>query len=611
MDFIYQELAKAGITVAVKELFTRVVAAWDNKNLNARKVIRDLAGTAYINYLEKHVARVVRLRTIHSADYDVLLNELYHPLRITSLLPGSATHTVNDDYYIENQHITNIIGIAGQGKSTILRKLFIEQVNNGEKVPFFIELRRVGDSGIVKALENILNQLGANPTEAAIEELLFSNRVSLMLDGFDEVSSQQKENILKEMISLNIKYALQIIVTSRPGTSVCNEPLITNYKVEKLKEKDILGIIEKLNSKNEAIDKEQLPKIKETIKNNQNLVSVMTSPILVTLFHVCYPYMDIIPNNTVEFYSNLFMTLYLRHDKVKNFDREKSASLSHNDAYDCFCALCFYSTYTNNHEFTDQSLTENTEKAMRLKGKHEGCNPESLALDFVNVTCLIQKEGYNKYIYIHKSIQEFHAADFIRNISSDKKNAFYRVMVDDAKQDEMRFSNVVSFLKEIDEIDCARYLTIPLCNHFGIPKWDGLNSGQYKDLFREFFFDTYLHLIHDGNGTDVVGFSIISAFNDWMYILDPNGYNDVYTSIVDILAEGSLSTIEPTKLIMAPDQNTSKLSVINAMTLTGLETVVYDVFISKTRQLYQNVYKSSIDKVNNESESIKEIFDLI
>ncbi|EBI4578518.1 NACHT domain protein, partial [Salmonella enterica] len=344
MDFIYQELAKAGIALSVKELFTRVVSAWDKKNLSGKQLVRELTGSdVYLNYLEKHVARVVRLRTIHSADYDILLTNLYHPLGITSLSPGATEHKVNDGFYIENQHITNIIGIAGQGKSTILRKLFIEQIKNGTKIPFFIELRRTGNDGIIKSLENTLINLGLHPTSQAIDELLFSNKISLMLDGFDEVNSKQKDILLSEILMLNVKYALQVIVTSRPGTTVCNEPSIVNYKVEKLKEKDILAIIEKLNTNNGVIDKEQLPKIKDTIKNNKNLVSVMTSPILVTLFHVCYPFMDIIPNNTVEFYSNLFMTLYLRHDKVKNFDREKSSSLSHNEAYDCFCTLCFYS----------------------------------------------------------------------------------------------------------------------------------------------------------------------------------------------------------------------------------------------------------------------------
>ncbi|WP_139770119.1 NACHT domain-containing protein, partial [Salmonella enterica] len=178
-----------------------------------------------------------------------------------------------------------IIGIAGQGKSTILRKLFIEQIKNGTKIPFFIELRRTGNDGIIKSLENTLINLGLHPTSQAIDELLFSNKISLMLDGFDEVNSKQKDILLSEILMLNVKYALQVIVTSRPGTTVCNEPSIVNYKVEKLKEKDILAIIEKLNTNNGVIDKEQLPKIKDTIKNNKNLVSVMTSPILVTLFH--------------------------------------------------------------------------------------------------------------------------------------------------------------------------------------------------------------------------------------------------------------------------------------------------------------------------------------
>ncbi|HBX7186476.1 TPA: NACHT domain-containing protein, partial [Klebsiella pneumoniae] len=239
---------------------------------------------------------------------------------------------MKDGFYIENEKITNIIGIAGQGKSTILRKIFVEQLFNGNKIPFFIELRKVSDEGIRKSLQNILVNLSLKPSDIEVEELLASNKIILMLDGFDEINSERKNTILHEIVRLNLTYNLQIITTTRPGTAICSEPSIVNFKVQLLVEDDILSIIEKLNSNNDSIDIEQLPKIKETIRNNKNLVSVMTSPILVTLFHVCYPYMDIIPNNTVEFYSNLFMTLYLRHDKVKNFDREKSSSLSHNDA---------------------------------------------------------------------------------------------------------------------------------------------------------------------------------------------------------------------------------------------------------------------------------------
>ncbi|HFR1878200.1 TPA: NACHT domain protein, partial [Shigella flexneri] len=100
--------------------------------------------------------------------------------------------------------------------------------------------------------------------------------------------SEKKNGILNEITQLNLTYSLQVITTSRPGTTICSEPSIVNYKVELLKESDILSIIERLNTNNNVIDKEQLSKIKETIRKNKNLVSVMTSPILVTLFHVCY-----------------------------------------------------------------------------------------------------------------------------------------------------------------------------------------------------------------------------------------------------------------------------------------------------------------------------------
>ncbi|EBO1172278.1 NACHT domain-containing protein, partial [Salmonella enterica] len=605
MDFIYQELAKAGIALSVKELFTRVVSAWDKKNLSGKQLVRELTGSdVYLNYLEKHVARVVRLRTIHSADYDILLTNLYHPLGITSLSPGATEHKVNDGFYIENQHITNIIGIAGQGKSTILRKLFIEQIKNGTKIPFFIELRRTGNDGIIKSLENTLINLGLHPTSQAIDELLFSNKISLMLDGFDEVNSKQKDILLSEILMLNVKYALQVIVTSRPGTTVCNEPSIVNYKVEKLKEKDILAIIEKLNTNNGVIDKEQLPKIKDTIKNNKNLVSVMTSPILVTLFHVCYPFMDIIPNNTVEFYSNLFMTLYLRHDKVKNFDREKSSSLSHNEAYDCFCTLCFYSIYTNNHEFTEQSLNEYTEKSMKLKGRFGECKAESLAQDFINVTCLIQREGFNKYIFIHKSIQEYHAAEFIKNISSDQKNKFYSFLVEDIKKNELRFSNVIVFLKEIDVIDCAKFLIIPLCEYFGVSKWNALTPLEYKDLLRTFFSDTYIHLFNDNNERDIMGFSSLSGVSGWMQLLDISGNNDLYTPVFEVLIDESLSSANFKDVVTSQEQKIVKISFMKIIIQLGIEDKIAEVFIKNIQKIHNEVYCEAINKVNNEDVSI-------
>lgn len=607
---IYQELAKAGITVATTQLFNRVFSLWDRTNLNARRLVRELNNSAYINYLEKHVSRVVRLRTIHSSEYDVQLNDMYHPLRIRGVIPNAVSQLVKDGFYIENESITNIIGIAGQGKSTILRKLFVEQICNGNKIPFFIELRKVSEDGIRKSLHNILTNLGLNPSDVEVEELLASKKILLMLDGFDEINSERKNIILHEIVRLNLTHSLQIITTSRPGTAICSEPSIVNHRVELLVENDILSIIEKLNGNNGTIDKEQLPKIKETIKNNKNLISVMTSPILVTLFHVCYPYMDIIPNNTVEFYSNLFMTLYLRHDKVKNFDREKSSSLSHNDAYDCFCALCFYSIFKNSYDFTEQTLVEYTKKSMQLKGKHDNCGPETLAMDFVDVTCLIQREGYNKYIFIHKSIQEYHAAEFIKNISSDKKAKFYSLIMEDIINNDYRYHNTISFLQEIDEIDCRKHLVLPLCKHYKVDVWDEMSVVDYKDLFRQFFVESSAQIVFDNGTYTIQSLNYSTSFMSWMAFFVNETYNGIYNSVIEALFLTDKFLSIPEEVIFNPKEGVNQISFILLVNKLELFDVALDVFIQQVHLIHKNLYAYSSDIIQNETESISEFFDL-
>lgn len=613
MDLIFNELAKAGVNLAVKELFTRVISKWGPHNLSGRKIVRALdSEQTFINYLQKHVSRVVRLRTIHSADYDVFLHRIYHPLKICLTGSRSESMVVGDDFIISDQHINNIIGTAGQGKSTILRKLFLETLKSGDKVPFFIELRKVEEIGIFIGLKEALNSLGVKSEDKDISELLSSNRIVLMLDGFDEISLRYRGKILHEVTQLSIKHAVQIITTSRPGTSICHEPLIINYKVRDLNEQDILAIIEKLNSNESGIDQAQLPKIKAVIRDNDNLVAVMRTPILVTLFHVCYPYMDIIPKNTVEFYSSLFMTLYLRHDKIKNFEREKSAALAHNEAYECFCALCFHTFYENSHDFNHTDFLKYTEKALIIKNKSESCKPEDLAADFLNITCMIQKDGYDRYVFIHKSIQEYHAAEFIKSISSDLKVKFYKVMVDDNISNSYRYSNVVSFLMEIDEINTAKHFTINLCEHFNIDKWSELPAQALRDLYLDIFSQAMISVNYDNDDIQSIHFECGTSKFNWLSLYyDKNMYISPLHEKVHYFLLHSVILL-PDFIILNKEfiKPREKYEVSYFARICKVEDEIINTFKETIDEIYNKVYMENIDKVKNESLSIKEFFDL-
>lgn len=468
MDPITTEVLKIGIGETAKLIFSKILSKkWIDEYKNGRSIVEQLTSLdVHSDYIVKHVSRAMKMRTIHSSENDVMLNDIYHPLTI---LHEKNEIKVGDNFLLSNNDITNIIGFAGQGKSTILRKILLEAIKSGDKIPFFMELRKVERSGIEHSLLRILNELGVNANGESLASLLKSDNVVLLLDGFDEISSEMRENVLEEMNALNRNYNVQIISTSRDGTEICAESGVVNYKVNKIKRSDIISILRKLSQSNE-VEQDTLSQIFQMLKGNNTLVETMNSPLLVTLFYICYPHLDSIPNSAIEFYSKLFTTLYFRHDKIKNYKRERKSKITPSEAFEAFCALCFKSLYDNRQDFTHHSILEYTKQSLKLCGI-EDCQPEDMAYDFIDITCLIQKDGYDRYVFLHKSIQEYHAAEYVKSLSLDKKKSFMLAILKSIKL-ESKMSATARYLYEIDKENAFNLICAPLCEEYKIDKYE-------------------------------------------------------------------------------------------------------------------------------------------
>lgn len=479
MDPITNEILKIGIGEAAKLIFSKILSKnWIGEYKNGKSIVEQLTSLdVHSDYIVKHVSRAMKMRTIHSSENDVMLNEIYHPLTI---LHGENEIKVGDNFLLSNNDITNIIGFAGQGKSTILRKILLESIKNGHKIPFFMELRKVEKQGVKLSLLKILNELGVNANEENLTSLLKSDNVVLLLDGFDEVSSGMRENILEEINYINRNYNVQIISTSRDGTEICTESGVVNYKVNKIKKSDIISILKKLSKSNE-VEQDTLSQIFKILKGNTTLVETMNSPLLATLFYICYPHLDSIPNSAIDFYSKLFTTLYFRHDKIKNYKRERKSEITPSEAFEAFCALCFKSLYDNRLDFTHHSILEYTKQSLSLCGV-EGCQPENMAYDFIDITCLIQKDGYDRYVFLHKSIQEYHAAEYVKSLSLDKKKTFMLAILESIKNDS-KMSATARYLYEIDKENTFKLICMPLCEEYKIDRYERDKEEVLEDIY--------------------------------------------------------------------------------------------------------------------------------
>ncbi len=217
LDPITSEILKIGLGEASKVIFKRVFdSEWLPRYIKGKSIVEQLLSPdVQSGYIAKHISRAMKIRTIHSSEKDVMLNDIYHPLIVTR---EGKRIKIDDGFTLHNEEVTNIIGFAGQGKSTILRKILLESIKHGEKIPFFMELRKIESIGIEASFEKTLIELGIDVSKDSLECLLASGHILLLLDGFDEISSALRDKNLQEIVDLNRKYSLQIIVTSRDGT---------------------------------------------------------------------------------------------------------------------------------------------------------------------------------------------------------------------------------------------------------------------------------------------------------------------------------------------------------------------------------------------------------
>lgn len=469
--------------VALKEIVTSVTKkildkAWSRDTEQGKEILRQLSEDyAAEVYAEKYVSKYMKMRTLHSAESDVYLDEIYSPLTL-KVQSNDDEIIIGDNITLSFSRVINIIGIAGQGKSTILRKLFLEELKRGERFPFMIELRRIEETTIIQYFKQQLKDIGLVFNDDDVGILLQSKKVIMMLDGYDEIASKNRQKMLVEITQLKARYNCDVIVTSRPGTEICSEVDVVNLKVKKLEIGEIISIISKLDRKNEI---EELPAI---VRNNKQLQETLVSPILVNLLYVCYPYLDTVPENVVDFYDKLFITLFSRHDKIKNFNREKYSQIGVIEAGKIFNAFCFDSINKNTLEFSEESLHHFLQSALKLNQQPKELT-EQIQKDLVNITCLIQKDGFDKYVFLHKSVQEFHAAKFISTLPHKHKEKFYLKLVDIIDRED-KFDNVINFLRHIDTDD---YNSLLVLQYFNQKKLNHLDSDSKDEILNSIIFE--------------------------------------------------------------------------------------------------------------------------
>ncbi|WCM27521.1 hypothetical protein NDN01_00875 [Sphingomonas sp. QA11] len=150
-----------------------------------------------------------------------------------------------------------------------------------------------------------------------------------------------------------------------------------------------------------------------------------------------------IPTRAALFYDQAFDTLYSRHDTSKGPFRRIHRSGLHKDQFKrAFSLFCFRTLAEHLVSFDNIDLYNHLKRSAELE--EIDVEIDELIRDCLESVCLLQRDG-GKVHFIHRSFQEFFAANFLANYRGP--NQF---MIFDKLLSDILASRVPSLLKDLN-----------------------------------------------------------------------------------------------------------------------------------------------------------------
>lgn len=347
-----------------------------------------------------------------------------------------------------------IEGIAGQGKSILLRYLCAKEFELGRTLPVFIELRKWKGS-LFDLILHELKIIDPSMSVELVESLLKLGCVTVFLDAFDEVDEESYQDLVSAIDDLCRKYkGVKTLVTSRPNFPIQYSTSSRNIRLSYLSKKSRSEIVKKIcvNEENRKV----ILKIINDPRKFSSVEGVLLTPLSVSLFVTTYSAYQSIPESSSEFYDELFAVMMKRHDGAKpGYNRVKKSKLKEVEMEKAFCAFCYYSKFKRTPSKRSEAIEFADNALKRISSNESGTN---LLEDIVKVSCLYLKDGH-EYSFLHKSVQEYFAARFIaRQVTDDNSKKFYSNLL---KSNNSAWKAELNYLGEIDAYRHAKYYDHP------------------------------------------------------------------------------------------------------------------------------------------------------
>lgn len=419
------------------------------------------------NYLKTNYIDYSYIQTLVMRDRKKFLKKIYQPLTLSteeggiSILDGLTVNGYDEEF--SSVRLLQIVDVAGMGKSTMTKRMFLDIVEKGTGYPMYVELRRLLFSENLED-EIAVSTIGMNENilRENFRNLLLSGNVIMFLDGYDEIGADKRQSVIEAINAMINKYPQNAyILTSRPDPNLVGFTGFQRVNINPLKKQEAFQLLGRYDENGETSkllirrlhDKGYYAAIYDFLKN----------PLLCSLLFAAFDYKQTIPLKKHLFYSQVYEAYFEKHDLSKgDYVHEKKSGLDIFDFDKVLRIVGFESLKLQKVEYSKDEIEALIDLAYHFCSDLQ-FEVRDFLYDILHSVPLFSKDGVY-FKWNHKSLQEYFAA---RYIVIDAKERQDTIMTELYNSDHVdKYANLLDILYDLDNYNFHRLLTLPFLKDF-------------------------------------------------------------------------------------------------------------------------------------------------